>query len=589
MTDQSLTAEGRLKASFTLFLIYVWVRVLRLPRPTRVQLDIADYLANGPRRRFIAAFRGVGKTFLSAAYIVWRLWNNPDAKIMVVSANERFAAKIAAFIHTIINAEDVVSLEPVPWSELKARAKQKNSTMEFDVGPAMPDKDYSVSAFGITGQITGGRADLILFDDIEVPNNSETEAMREKLVDRAAEAAAILKPDGEVVYLGTFQSMASIYRNLRSKGYGMRLWPARYPTKDKLHLYEDTLAPLLKEDIAQDPGLMTPGASSLGGAPTDPARFTELDLMEREVEWGSGGFQLQFMLDTSLVDADRFPLKTRDLIIMDTARDVAPMRVAWGSAPEQLVKDMDNIGFDGDRMFRPIYKSQEWVPYTGSVLEIDPSGTGTDETAYVITKFLNGHVYVRKWGGYVDGHSDATLRALAEIAKEEEVNLIRVEANFGDGMFSRLLEPHLRKIGYIVPIEDHKVHGKKEERIIATVRPALQAHRIVMDTSLVRQDLEEARSGSHEGQGVSKAERSGLYQLTHMSAAKGALRKDDRIDVLSNALAYWAEYMGADAEEAERRAEAKATAEFEKALFGSAILPIHTRPTHRARGRGRRR
>lgn len=589
MTNESLTAEGRLKASFILFLMYVWTRVLRLPKPTRIQSDIADYLANGPRRRFIAAFRGVGKTFLTAAYIVWRLWKNPDLKIMVVSANERFAAKIAAFIHTIINAEDVVSGEPVPWAELKARSKQKNSTMEFDVGPAMPDKDYSVSAFGITGQITGGRADLILFDDIEVPNNSETEAMREKLVDRASEAAAILKPDGEVVYLGTFQSMASIYRNLRSKGYGMRLWPARYPTKDKLHLYEDTLAPILKDDIEADPGLMTPTSTSLGGAPTDPARFSEIDLMEREVEWGTGGFQLQFMLDTSLVDADRFPLKTRDLIVMDTARDVAPARVAWGSSPDQLIKDMDNIGFDGDRMFRPIYKADEWIPYTGSLLEIDPSGSGTDETAYVVTKFLNGAVYVRQWGGFVDGHSDATLRRLAEIAKEEEVNLIRVEANFGDGMFSRLLEPHLRRIGYSVAIEDHKVHGKKEERIISILRPALQAHRIIIDTSLARKDLEEARAATAEGLGVSRAERSALYQLTHLSASRGALRKDDRIDVLSNALSYWAQYMSADAEEAERRMEQKAQEAFEKAIYGSAIFPLLNSRGPRPRGRGRRR
>jgi hypothetical protein len=589
MSVSRLSAEERLKGSFLLFLIYAWVRVLRLPKPTRIQKDIADYLANGPRRRFIAAFRGVGKTFLSAAYIVWRLWNDPGKKIMVVSANERFASKISSFIHVLINAEDVVTGEPVPWAELKPRSGQKNSGLEFDVGPAVPDKDYSVSAFGITGQITGGRADLILFDDIEVPNNSETEAMREKLVDRASEAAAILKPDGEVVYLGTFQSMASIYRSLRAKGYGMRLWPARYPTKDKLHLYEDTLAPLLKEDMAQDPELMKPTSSTLGGSPTDPARFNEMDLMEREVEWGVGGFQLQFMLDTSLVDADRFPLKTRDLIVMDTARDVAPARVAWGSSPEQLIKDLDNIGFDGDRMFRPIYKAEEWIPYTGSLLEVDPSGTGADETAYVVTKFLNGSVYVRQWGGFVDGHSDETLRRLAEIAKEEEVSLIRVEANFGDGMFSRLLEPHLRRLGYVVAIEDHKVHGKKEERIISTLRPALQAHRVVIDTSLARKDLEEARSGTSDIQGTSKAERSALYQLTHLSAARGALRKDDRIDVLSNALAYWAQYMSADAEEAERRMEQKAQEAFEKALYGSAIFPILGGRERKGRGRGRRR
>lgn len=565
-----MSPEEKLKGSFVLFLVYVWVRVLRLPKPTRIQRDIAEFLSTGPRRRFIAAFRGVGKTFITAAYIVWRLWRDPNMVIMVVSANERFAHKIASFIHMLIGAEDAISRTDVPWAELQARAGQRNSTLEFDVGPAGPNKDPSVAAFGITGQITGGRGDLLLFDDVEVPKNSETEALRQKLVDRIGEAAAILKPEGETIYLGTFQSMASIYRGLREKGYSMRLWPARYPLKDKLHLYEETLAPLLKGDLERDPSLMEPVSSTLGGSPTDPARFHDLDLIERETEWGVAGFQLQFMLDTSLTDADRFPLKTRDLVIMPTVRDVAPTRVAWGNSSDLLIKDLDNIGFDGDRLLKPFYVSRDdFQPYTGSLMEIDPSGSGADETSYVVTKFLNGLIYVTRWGGFKDGHSEATLHKLAEIAKEERVNLIREESNFGDGMFGRLLEPHLRALEYSVPIENHKVHkgmGHKEARIVNNLRPVLASHRLIMDQSVVEQDLQFAKSPTGD------SELSGLYQLTHMQIARGALRHDDRVDVLSNAVSYWADYLAADAKEAEEARRLKAQEEFERQVFGSAIF-----------------
>lgn len=581
--------EERLKGSFLLFLAYVWTRVLKLPKPTRVQKDIADFLANGPRRRFIAAFRGVGKTFMVATYIVWRLWREPDLKIMVVSANERFAHKIAAFIHTLIGAEDIITRTDVPWAELRAGAKQKDSTLEFDVGPAGPSKDPSVAAFGITGQMTGGRGDVMLFDDVEVPKNSETEALREKLTDRMGEAAAIIKPGGEVIVLGTFQSMQSIYRGLRAKGYTMRLWPARYPAEDKLALYEDTLAPLLKADIEADPSLTKGTASTLGGAPTDPQRFHEEDLMEREAEWGRAGFQLQFMLDTSLTDADRYPLKTSDLIVMDVPQDVAPVRLAWGRSPEAVIKDIENVGFDGDRVYRPMFKSDDFAPFTGSALHIDPSGRGADETAFIVTKFLNGQVYVRRWGGFVDGHSEATLAALARIAFEEKVNVIGVEANFGDGMFSRLLEPHLRRtyeeatgkpIG--PPILDHKVSGQKELRIMAVTRPAIKAHRVVLDASLAQRDIAEAREDANPN----ALERSALYQLTHLTEARGSLRKDDRIDVLSHALTYWAEHMNADAKEAEDRIAAKAARDFEAALFGS--IPFKPGRMAPSRGRGRR-
>lgn len=585
------TVEDILKGSFLKFIYYVWTRVLDLPQPTRTQYDIARYLEGGPRLRFIAAFRGVGKTFLTGAYIVWRLWRDPDLKIGVVSANERFAATVAAFIHTLINAEDIGTREPVPWSGLQARSSQKNSTMQFDVGPAKPSKDPSVWAAGIGGQLTGGRSDILLFDDVEVPNNSETEGQREKLVDRVGEAAALRKPGGETIYLGTFQSMASIYRGLKTKGYSMRLWPSRYPLRGKMELYEQDLAPMLKADLEKDPTLSEPKyGSSVGGAPTDPQRFHEEDLMEREVEWGLAGFQLQFMLDTSLTDQEKFPLKTRDLIVTDVDPKMAPIHVSWGSAPKQMLRELDNVGFDGDRFYAPLYISEEWKPYSGSVMEIDPSGSGTDETAYAISSFLNGRIYLKKWGGFKDGHSEATMRSLADLAVAHDVKLIRVEANFGDGMFSRLLETHTRQAGWKGAIEDHKVSGMKEARIIGTLQPVFQNHRLVVDRQVIQEDLAEVKLAGERKLGkFSLLEYSGLYQLTHMANQRGALRKDDRIDVLSNMVSYWLDYMSLDSAKAEAEEAHKADKEFARLvqatqLKGANFVPD---PVRRPRGAGR--
>jgi hypothetical protein len=594
MTATPETLESILKGSFLKFIWYVWTRVLDLPEPTRVQYDIARWLSGGPRLRFTAAFRGVGKTFLTGAYIVWRLWRDPDLKIGVVSANERFAATVAAFIHTLINAEDIETREPVPWADLQARASQKNSTMQFDVGPAKPSKDPSVWAAGIGGQLTGGRSDILLFDDVEVPNNSETEGQREKLVDRVGEAAALRKPDGETIYLGTFQSMASIYRGLKAKGYAMRLWPSRYPLAGKMELYEADLAPMLQQDLKENPALAEPRfGSSLGGAPTDPQRFNEDDLMERETEWGVASFQLQFMLDTSLTDQQRFPLKTRDLIVFDVDPKLAPIHLSWGTGKEQLLKQLDNVGFDGDRFYGPMYTSEEWKPYTGHLLEIDPSGSGTDETGYGLTSFLNGRIFLRKWGGFKDGHSEATMAALADLAVSASAEsgkdvLIRVESNFGDGMFSRLLETHLRRAGFKGRVEDHKVgQAMKESRIIGYLQPVLQNHRLVIDRSVVEADLVEIKSYADRKLGkFAYLEFSGLYQLTHMANQRGALRKDDRIDVLANAVSYWLDYMALDSAKAEAEEAKKADVEFAKLVRSTQLRGAKFVPEEPLKGRG---
>jgi hypothetical protein len=344
--------------------------------------------------------------------------------------------------------------------------------------------------------------------------------------------------------------------------------------------------------MTENPALRAPKfGSTLGGAPTDPERFDEADLMEREVEWGVAGFQLQFMLDTSLTDQERFPLKTSDLIVMDVDRSMAPIHVAYGRSPALMLKELANIGFDGDRFYGPMKVSEDWKPYAGSVLEIDPSGSGTDETAYAVGHFLAGRIWVSRWGGFKDGHGEATLEALAQIAVDEGVPLVRVEGNFGDGMFAKLLEPVLRRAGWKGAVEVHKVHGMKEARIVGTLQPVLRNHRLVLDTNVVKSDLAEITNRDAKFGKFSVMEYSGLYQLTHMANQRGALRKDDRVDVLTNMVSYWLDAMALDSQKAEQDEKRRQSHEFARLLMqtqiGGANATLTASTPRHARGAGR--
>lgn len=567
------SSEEQLKASFLKFVWFVWKNVLLLPEPTRVQYDIARYLQNGPTRRFIQAFRGVGKSFLTCTYVVWSLWKDPQIKIVIVSANETLATECATLISQIINSPAGDGL----WDALKPRMGQRTSALAFDVGPAVPDKSPSVKVVGIFGQLTGSRGDIVISDDVEVPKNAETESMREKLENRTGEYAAILKPGGTVIYLGTPQSQESIYRRLPEKGYEVRIWTSRYPTPDRIINYQGAIAPMLLEDMEADPTLCKATASTFGGKPTDPKRFSELELMAREQELRSSAFLLQMQLDTSLSDSDKYPLKTRDLIVMDVDRKIAPIRVAWGSGNDLALKDLANVGFDGDRLHRPMYMAPEFQEFTGSVMHVDPSGRGKDETAYCVTKFLNGIIYVRQWGGLNDGYSEATLATLAKIAADEEVNLVVTESNFGDGMFNRLLEPVLARVRP-VPVEEVRSSGQKELRILSLLEPLLAQHRLAIDTSVVRKDLAHPDTVKR-----------GLYQLTHLTGQRGSLKHDDRLDVLALAAGYWTKYLNRDQFAAEEEWKKADDAKWDKAFLSGTIIteaPIDQLVnSKRARGR----
>jgi len=515
-------------SDFRKFLFVCWQH-LNLPNPTPVQYDIAKHIQNGDKRIIVEAFRGVGKSWITSAYVVWLLYMNPQLNILVVSASKNRADDFTTFTLRLINEMPVLQ-------HLMPRTDQRQSKISFDVGPAAASHAPSVKSVGVTGQLAGSRADVLIADDIEVPNNSATQGMRDKLSEAVKEFDAILKPDGRIIYLGTPQNQESLYNKLPDRGYKVRIWPARYPNEDQLVSLGDKLAPKIKKEIADDAELL--------GKSTDPQRFTDYDLAEREASYGRSGFALQFMLDTRLSDAERYPLKVSDLVVMDIPTSEAPDKVVWASGEQYVVQELPNVAFNGDYYHKPMHISEQFEEYSGSVMSIDPSGRGKDETGYAVVKMLNGFLYVRRCGGVDGGYSEEALKKLAMIAKEENVNEIIVESNFGDGMFNQLMTPILTKI-HPVTLSEVRHNTQKEKRIIDVLEPVMNQHKLVIDKKVIKQDYESTQHLPPE----SSLRYQLMYQMTRLTAERGALSNDDRLDSLAMAVQYWVDAMAQDAEQ----------------------------------------
>ena len=532
---------------FRNFLFMVWEH-LTLPHPTPVQYDIADYLQNAPKRAVIEAFRGVGKSYITSAFVCWKLLLNSETKVLVVSASKVRSDDFSTFTQRLINELPILH-------HLKSREGQRQSKVAFDVGPCQASHSPSVKSVGITGQLSGSRADIIVADDVEVPNNSMTQTMRDKLSEAVKEFDAVLKPDGSIVYLGTPQTEMSLYETLPERGYEVRIWPSRYPDEKQVLRYSNKLSPFIQDRL--DRGYNV-------GDPTDPLRFDAEDLLERELSYGKSGFALQFQLDTSLSDADKYPLKLSDLIIMGVDSDKAPEKPVWTRDPRNKLTDLPNVGLPGDFFYSPETKLGDWIQYSGSVLSIDPSGRGKDETGYAVVKMLNGFLYVTECGGLRGGYKDTNLKSLSVIAKRNNVNLILIESNFGDGMFMELLKPVLRKI-HNVTIEEIRSNVQKEKRIVDTLEPVMNQHRLVIDPKVIENDYKTVQEYPVESQ----ARYMLFHQMTRITKDKGALIHDDRLDALQMAVQYWVDFMAADAEmEIQTRKEELFDMEIEKFVNG---------------------
>lgn len=511
---------------FRNFLYIVW-KHLNLPDPTPIQYEIADYMQRGDRRAIIEGFRGVGKSWICSAYVVHQLLLDPRKNILVVSASKTRADDFSTFTLRLIHELPILG-------HLRPSDKQRFSKISFDVGPAPASHAPSVKSLGVTSQLTGSRADIIVADDIEVVGNSATQGMRDKLGEQVKEFDAIIKPDDDtkVLFLGTPQCEDTIYNKLTERGYSKRIWTAKYVTaKTNQATYDGTVSAFCVND-------------EKAGESTEPLRFSDIDLAEREASYGRTGFSMQFMLDTRLSDLDRYPLKTSDLVVMSVDASVAPEKLVWARDPKlEWDSSVPNVGLSGDRFYRPMQTLGEYIPYTGSVMSIDPSGRGRDETAFSVVKMLNGYLYVPDGGGMQGGYDETTLKALAMKAKQHKVNAIVVESNFGDGMFVELFKPILTKI-HPCTIEEVRHNTQKERRIIDTLEPVMNQHRLVIDPKVIKDDYESAQRYPNDSQLKYQL----IYQLSRLTRQRGAITHDDRLDALSMAVAYWTEQMAQDAD-----------------------------------------
>lgn len=525
---------ARMKADFVFFLFVLW-KALSLPVPTRCQIDMAKKLSAGDNRRFILqAFRGIGKSFITCAFVVWKLWNNPDLKFMIVSASKERADANSIFIKRIID------LMP-QLQELKPKQGQRDAVISFDVGPAKPDHSPSVKSVGITGQLTGSRADILIADDVEVPNNSATQAARDRLSELVKEFDAILKPGGTIIYLGTPQNEMTLYRELEGRGYTTTIWPARYPRDRKdWQSYGDRLAPMLQAELEEDP-------EAFYWRPTDEVRFDDTDLKERELSYGKAGFALQFMLNPNLSDAEKYPLKLRDLIVADLDPASSPMVYQWLPNPQNKREDVPNVGLMGDSYHTYQTVGSAFSSYTQKILVIDPSGRGKDETGYAVLYQLNGYIFAMEVGGMRGGYEDSTLEALAKIGRKWKVNEYVIEGNFGDGMYLELFKPVAARI-HPAAVTEVKSKGQKELRICDVLEPIMGSHRLIVNAAAIVQDYQTAS----DKDGVRNPIYSLFYQMTRISRERGALAHDDRLDALAIGVQFFVESMAKDANKGER-------------------------------------
>lgn len=511
---------------------------------TEIQKDIGGYIAYGPQYLMVQAQRSQAKTTIAAAFAVWYLIHNPAGRVLIVSAGGDQATDIATLIVRIIMNMDVLEcMRP------DKAAGDRTSVEGFDIHHSLKgiDKSASVDCIGIDANLQGRRADLLIPDDIESSKNSATPTQRAKLLHLTKDFTSI-NQSGRIIWLGTPQTMESIYNSLPARGVVTRIWPGRYPTPAQREHYGVSLAPLIAQRLAVNPGLAS-GGGMLGdqGQPIDSELLDEETLQKKERDQGTAYFQLQHMLNTAMMDAMKFPLKPQLLSVIEASGNQFPLTVVRGMSQANL-KDYSAHEF-AYKLTIPHDISRETAKLQAVVAYIDPAGGGAnaDETAYAIAGFLNGNVYLLRVGGIPGGYDNAKLELLGQRLKDFEHlcdgrMVVKIEKNMGFGAFRAVFTPVLRKYLPHAGIEDDLVSGQKEARIIKTLEPVMGRGALIVTEDAIRHDLETSTMYAP----ALRLTYSFFYQLAKISMVRNALIHDDRLDAVEGAVRHFSEAIALD-------------------------------------------
>jgi hypothetical protein len=257
------------------------------------------------------------------------------------------------------------------------------------------------------------------------------------------------------------------------------------------------------------------------------------------------------MLDTSLSDAEKFPLKMADLIVTSVNPKSAPDDIVWCSDPRNVIKELPTVGLPGDYFYSPMQLSGTWDSYQETICSVDPSGRGTDETAAAYISQRNGFLYLHEMRAYRDGYSDQTLLDILKGCGKYGVTKLVIETNFGDGIVSELFKKHLIQTKQGIDVEEVRANVRKEDRIIDSLEPILNQHRLVVDRSVIDWDYNSNKDAPPEQRILYML----FYQMSRMCREKGAVKHDDRIDCLAQGVKYFTDCMSISAQQviAQRR------------------------------------
>ncbi|MCB9943711.1 MAG: phage terminase large subunit [Geminicoccaceae bacterium] len=479
--------------SFRKFIIS-WNDTQHLETPI-LHRTLADWLEKGLREhrtdQLMMVFRDAGKSTLVGLYCAWRLCHAPDLRILVVAAEQQLATRMTRNIRSILERHPLAS-------HVAVSARSEWAADRFTIARPSTLRDPSVWGRGINGNLTGSRADLIICDDVEVPNTAGTAQARMELRRKLGELRFILVPGGTRLYIGTPHCQDSIYLDPRSIRW------RRTASEDRGN------TPFLATfDRIEIPVIDECGHSAW------PERFPLEILADMQRETGPARFRSQMMLMPEAIEDCR--LDPQKLQVYDDEIEVSQVG-------ERIELRLGKRRMQGTCCW--------WDPSFGR-----PESGDSSVVACVFTDceghyWLHDMAYLTFDETLVDEVDEASqlCRQVVVFARRNEQYSVTVENN-GIGQFlPSLLRREATRQGEWLSVNEHRSTRSKSTRILEAFDPLLAAghlhvHRRVLDSPLIDEMQDWSPTGNRHDDGLDTVSGCLSMQPVRISAIRSGLQR----------------------------------------------------------------
>jgi hypothetical protein len=432
--------------------VEAWNKKQRQTTP-KLHIRILDWLSSrwrgDSRELLLMAFRNSGKSTLIGLFCAWLLRCNPDLRIIVLAADLALARKM------VRNVKRVIEQHPL-CEGMKPRRLDQWASDQFTVNRKLELRDPSMLARGISANVTGSRADVVICDDVEVPNTCNTAPKRADLRNRLDEIDYVLVPGGLQLYVGTPHTYYSIYSDDPEVEVGD-------DDVDEQHPYLDGFK-RLELSLLDDKGHSR-----------WPERFSKEKIESIKRRTGPNKFASQMMLTPVSISEGRL--------------DPDLLRLYEAELDYREGNNEATLTLNGRRL---VSASSWWDPSYGSPQKGDASVIAAVFTDDHGDYWLHRVRYLEHDPRLLDEQAEAVqlCRQVVRFLDDNHLPSVTIESN-GIGKFlSGILRLELRDVGLDAAVVEKASHSAKDQRIIDSfdvvlAAGRLHAHRSVWQTPFI--------------------------------------------------------------------------------------------------------